>query len=157
MSPFLLFLQSTKILHDDDCFSWLVENFTRLAETFWKNMCLIAYIPPLPKSHTYWPPCCLWGSTVVLKYCLPGCNPHFTPQIKLNSWLSHCAFFFKVDTHIPINLGVNKIYYIHEMRSTETSIKVVWNFQFCHHFNNTIIYKRSDNFMYMLLIKDLGR
>ena len=40
--------KSSKILHDDDCSSWL-------AETFCKNVGLIAYIPSSPKSQIYWP------------------------------------------------------------------------------------------------------
>ena len=81
---FFYYPQSTKILHDDDCFSWLVENFTRLAETFWKNMCLIAYIPPLPKSQTYWPPCCLWGSLSELSEVLsPRMQSSYCPKLNL--------------------------------------------------------------------------
>ena len=45
---YLIISKSTKILYGDNCFSWL-------AETFWKNMFLIACIPPSWKSHICWP------------------------------------------------------------------------------------------------------
>ena len=74
--------ESTKILHGNNCSSWLAESFTRWAETFWKNLCLIACIPPLPKSHAYCPPPTpsLWSSFSELRCCLPGCSPHFAPN-----------------------------------------------------------------------------
>ena len=61
---FLISRKSTKILHGEDCSLWLAESFTILADTFWKNMCLIAWNPSSPKSDdTHWPsPLPLWSS-----------------------------------------------------------------------------------------------
>ena len=42
-----LILKSTKFINRDICSSWLPVKF-------YKNMCLIAHIPPSPKSHIYW-------------------------------------------------------------------------------------------------------
>ena len=50
------YLERYEILHGHDCFSWL-------AESFWKNMCSIACIPPSPKSHIHWPFTLLLWST----------------------------------------------------------------------------------------------
>ena len=75
------------------------KDFMRLEETFWKNMWLIAHIPLSPKvTHRLTFPHYLYGA-VSQSYpsCgLPGCSSHL-PQIKLNSQLSCCAFFYKVN------------------------------------------------------------
>ena len=42
--------KSTKILHSDNCWSWLAESFMRLAETL-KNGCLTACTHPSPESY----------------------------------------------------------------------------------------------------------
>ena len=59
------------------------EGSPRLTETFWKNICLIACIPPSPKvtyKLTFLP--CLFGavSQSYLRCYLLGCSPHFTPN-----------------------------------------------------------------------------
>lgn len=66
-----------------------------IRNTLQKNVSVIARIPPSPKSHVYWPPCCpappyflpLWSSFLGLSAVL------ILPQIKLNSNLSNCTFF----------------------------------------------------------------
>ena len=59
------------------------QKLTRPTKVFYKkNMCLIAYTPPLPKSFIYCPfhlP--LWSSfSELFKCCLPGCSPHIAPN-----------------------------------------------------------------------------
>ena len=52
----LISRKNNKILPGDDCFSWPEESFMSLAETFWKNMCLIQACPlPSLESHICWP------------------------------------------------------------------------------------------------------
>ena len=75
------------------------KGFMRLEETFWKNMWLIAHIPLSPKvTHRLTFPHYLFGavSQSYPRCCLPGWSSHL-PQIKLNSQLSCCAFFHKVN------------------------------------------------------------
>ena len=68
------------------------KSFTRPAETFWKNMCLIpcslftriTYI--LTFSPTLTPPLWSWGAVSWLQ-------SSFLPQIKFSSQLSHCVSF----------------------------------------------------------------
>ena len=69
--------ESTKILYDDS-----VPCDQQKPAKKKKKMCLIACIPPSPKSHIYWPsPLSLWSvSRSYLKCCLPGYCPHFAPS-----------------------------------------------------------------------------
>ena len=50
-------------------------------------MCLIACIPPSPKSHIF----CLFRAVFhnYLRCCLPGCNPYFASNINL----THISYF----------------------------------------------------------------
>ena len=109
MSPILgsaCLQKSTKILHGDVCSSWLAITFTRLAANYCKNVCLIAYSSPSPKSHIYWPSPWLFEVVfqIYLKCCLPSYSAHFAPNKTYLStfWLS---FFFKltllIDNSIP--------------------------------------------------------
>ena len=69
------YLERYEILRGDDYFSWL-------AESFWKNMCSIACIPPSPKSHIHWPfTLLLWSSFSELSEILsPGLQFSFCPK-----------------------------------------------------------------------------
>ena len=71
-------------------------SFMRLVETFWKTCAWLQVLPPLLKSHIYWPfPLPLWSSfSEVSEVLSPELQSSFLPKIKLNSQLSHCAFFF---------------------------------------------------------------
>ena len=90
MSPVLIsphIWKSTKILHGDDCSSWLTEIFMKLVETFWKNMYSIVCIPPSPKSYILTFRDYIFGAIsqgqslpVPRKCCLPGFSPHFAPN-----------------------------------------------------------------------------
>ena len=56
------------------------------------------YLLPLPKSQNTDLPPYLFRAVFLsyIKCCLWGYSPHL-PQIKLNSQLSHCTFFFKLE------------------------------------------------------------
>ena len=71
------------------------KSFRKLVESFWKNIGLIAYILPSPKSHIHWPfpPASL---EQFLRATWDGFSQAATlilPPIKLNS-NSHIVFFF---------------------------------------------------------------
>ena len=63
-------------------FLWLAKLHKNSISLLEKNTCLIAHIPPSPKSFMYWPSPCLFGTTFQshLKCSLPGCSPHFAPK-----------------------------------------------------------------------------
>ena len=73
------------------------KNFTRLVEIFRKNMCLIACIPPSPKSHLYWvSPLLLWSSFSKLSRVLsPRRQSSFCPKENLTGNPHIVDFFFK--------------------------------------------------------------
>ena len=58
-------------------------------------MCLIAWTPLSPKSHMYRPfPLLLWSSFSELsEFLFSQAAVLILPQMKLNSWFLHCAFF----------------------------------------------------------------
>ena len=67
--------KSTKILHSDNCWSWLAESFMRLAET-WKNVPDCVYSPFTRIIYTVLSPHNLWSSfselsEVLLKSTIP--------------------------------------------------------------------------------------
>ena len=90
MSPVLVsppMWKSTKILHGDDCSSWPAENVGKkyVLDCMYSLFTKITYMLMLP---------CLFRATS--QSCLRCCllSIAFTlPQIKLNSQLSHCAYF----------------------------------------------------------------
>ena len=78
------------------------KSFRKLVESFWKNIGLIAYILPSPKSHIHWPfpPASL---EQFLRATWDGFSQAATlilPPIKLNSnsHIVFCFFFFSVQT-----------------------------------------------------------
>ena len=91
MSPILLspYIQkNTKILHGDDCSSWLAKSAKRIV--------LDCMYSPFIKSYIYiltFPPPCLFGaiSQNYLKCSLLDYCPHFAA----NKTLMLCVFFFK--------------------------------------------------------------
>ena len=77
---YLFISKITKILHGDDCSSWLAESFIRLTETFWKMM---PCSTPSPKLHIYCPTynSPLWSSFPELSEVLsPGLQFSFCPR-----------------------------------------------------------------------------
>ena len=75
------YIKSTKILQGDNCSWWLPETFCKKKKK--KKICLIACIPPSPKSsHMYWPCPLLLGavSQSYLGCCLPGAVASFCPK-----------------------------------------------------------------------------
>ena len=75
--------------------SWLAESFTWLAETFWKNMFDCMYAPITKITYM------LSFPAASLEQCLNAIGGAVSqaavlilPQIKLNSQLLHCGFFF---------------------------------------------------------------
>ena len=63
----------------------------RLAETFWKNLCLIAYTPPSPKSlYTDLPLSFLEQFLGAIQGAVSQAAVFILPQIKLNS---HVVYF----------------------------------------------------------------
>ena len=87
------------------------KSFTTLAETFWKNMCLIVCTPPSPKSHAHWPsvPASLEQFLTAIWDAVSQAIVLILPQIKVNSQVSHCAFFFSQQLWIPSNLSVDLV------------------------------------------------
>ena len=87
------------------------KSFTTLAETFWKNMCLIACTPPSPKSDAHWPsvPASLEQFLTAIWDAVSQAIVLILPQIKVNSQVSHCAFFFSQQLWIPSNLSVDLV------------------------------------------------
>ena len=69
------YLEKYQILHADGCSSWLT-NIGRPAETFWKNMCLSASVPPSQKNHIS-----TFSSASLEQFfrAIWGCSPHFAP------------------------------------------------------------------------------
>ena len=73
------------------------KSFRKLVESFWKNIGLIAYILPSPKSHIHWP----FSSVSLEKFRRAIIGVVFQaavlilPQMKLNCQLSHCASLFR--------------------------------------------------------------
>ena len=103
-AEFLYLLKSrraVKILHGDDCSSWPAESFPILAETFWKNMCLVACTPTSPKSHIYCHSPYFFGtvSQNYLRCCLLSCSSRFAANKTSNS---HVGYFFFKPT-LPLN------------------------------------------------------
>ena len=78
-------------------FLLISKSLTKLLETVWKNICLIVCIPPSSKSHLHWPfpPGSLGQFLRDIWSAVSWAAVLILPQIKLNSQLSHCAFFFQ--------------------------------------------------------------
>ena len=92
-TQFLYLLMSKihiKIFHSDEGSSWLAESVMRLAETFWKNLCLIACTPPSPKSYIHWPsPSFLEQFLRAIQGAVSQAAVFILPQVKFNSHVVH--------------------------------------------------------------------
>ena len=81
MSPHIS--NSTKILQSDDWFLWLVKSFIhQISRKVLEKVCAWVHVSPLYQNHIYTDLLSFLTGTVsqsCLRYCLPGCSPHFAP------------------------------------------------------------------------------